>query len=411
MTVGKQLPASDQKIDHGSLPWDRSGSDETVLPECVRSLTHDLRTPLTALKSCLNLLLRGEAGDLTVDQQRFLSMAGRNIDRLDRMVEDILVSSRIRCPETALKRREVDLGPLLAENVRLHGVIAAERGVEVESSGIPNSFPAIVDPDRVVRILDNILGNALKFTPREGLVRIWLEEGAGSPRSLASRLARHFQLPLATFNLIVEVSGPGLCSAVQSRIFEPFIRGPEGGGPKRSGTGLGLSFTRGVAETHGGQVRLASLPGRGATVWLKLPRDPASDILLRSVDQLQEALFAGPRSAVQPLVGVIDLRQGETASGSVDPELETFLSQGAGGTPQGWELTAGLWVAAVMDPVNWNRRWTLHTARLGGGLEATRWEFLASDTRKTAQRPALAGNQEERRETMVNPAPSVPIII
>lgn len=370
------------------------------LPETVRSLTHDLRTPLTALKACLNLILREEAGAVTEDQRHFLSLAGRNIDRLDRMVGDILATASSECPKKVLRRREMDLGPILTESVRLHALIAAEKGLEVDASGIPASFTADVDSDLVVRILDNVLGNALKFTPSGGLVRVWLEEGSGAPRGLASRLARRFNLPLATFNLIVDDSGPGLSAAVQSRIFEPFNSG-RGSGDRSSG--LGLSITRQLAESHGGQVRLASLPGRGTTVWLKLPRNPLSDNLQQSVAQLEKAIFDSPQGVVRPLVGVLDLRDLNITGNDNLTDLKNFFCAPAGRSAQGWELAPGLWVSAVVDPVNWNRRWALYAARHGGGLEVSRWEFMGSE--KSAAR-----SNEEQSETMVNPAPSVPII-
>jgi hypothetical protein len=261
-----------------------------------------------------------------------------------------------------------------------------------------------VDPQLLLRILDNVLGNALKFTPSGGLVRIWLEPGTGTPRSLASRLARRFSLPLATFNLIVEDSGPGLSSAVQSRIFEPF--NPGSPHLAASGTGLGLSITSRLAALHGGRVRLASLPGRGTTVWLKLPRDRASDHLQRTVDRLQRALFddCGPGPA--PVAGVLDLRRAKGADALPGGSLDDFLGRSRGGEILGWESYPGLWVAAVTDPFNWNRRWALFAASRGGGLEATRWEFLEPGQRAAGTATGYYGNQ---RETMVNPEHDAPI--
>lgn len=402
--MGNQLPLSGQKIDPQQV-LDRS--DLADLPESVRSLTHDLRTPLTALQSCLQLLLRGDAGPLTADQKRFLNLADRNIDRLDRMVIGMLEDPRDTSPGITPGRPEVDLGSLLADAVGLHRMTATERGLELDGSGIPASFPAEVDPDLVTRILDNVLGNSLKFTPAGGLVRVWLEAGAGTPRSLAARIASHFSLPLATFNLIVEDSGPGLSPAVQSRIFEPFNPGTGIPGPRGPGSGLGLSITRQLAESHGGQVRLASLPGRGTTVWLKLPRDPRSENLQNAVDQLQETLYEGPISGIRPLVGVIDLRGIAGGPDKTDTSMDEFWETSTKAGLRGWKLVPGLWAAAVRDPVNLNRRWALHAAQHGGGLESTRWEFLALTEGKPL---AVGGTHKESPETIVNPVPSVPII-
>ncbi len=401
---GNKLPAvvrnNDQKISGPGLP--ASG-----LTEAVRSLAHDLRTPLASLQSCLDLVLNGEAGDLTTDQQRFLEMARRNIDRLDRMVEDMLTASRLPTGSVPTRRRKVDLGPILKESVRLHKVTAVSRGLEVDDTGLPENFPARVDPDLVVRMLDNVLGNALKYTGSGGRVRVWLESRTGYPRSLAGRLARYCGLPLADFNLIVEDNGPGLSPAVQSRIFEPFNRGQFPTGANSAGTGLGLSITRRLAESHGGQVRLISLPGRGTTVWLKLPRDPASELLQQTADRLAEALDRGSEHGVRPLVGVLDLRLGVGSASSARLNAEGFFGREPSGFTAAWEPVPGLWTTAVLDPVNWSRRWTLYAARMGGGLEATRWEYLAPGPGEDSTAAGLSGKQQE---TMVNPAPDGPNI-
>ncbi|MCK9996363.1 MAG: HAMP domain-containing histidine kinase [Candidatus Krumholzibacteria bacterium] len=387
---------NDQKIT-GSVTLDAG------LNEPVRSLAHDLGSPLTSMKSCLDLVLSGETGDLTADQRRFLGMAQRNIDRMDRMVQDMLTVSRMSKGPTPARRREVDLGPILRETVRLHKVTATSRDLDVDYTGLPESFPARVDPDLVVRMLDNVLGNALKYTGSGGMVRVWLESGPSYPPCLAGRLARHCSLPLANFNLIVEDNGPGLSPAVQSRIFEPFNRGSD---LNITGTGLGLSITRGLAQSHGGQVRLISLPGRGTTVWLKLPRDPATEHLQLRIDLLAEGLARGSEHGVKPLIGILDLRQGPGGEPLMNMEdVEGFFGREPSGFATAWEIAPGLWTTAVLDPVNWSRRWTLYAARVGGGLEVTRWEYLAGEP---GEDPTVAGKFGKQQETMVNPAPDGP---
>lgn len=385
----------DQKIPDQRL-------EPAGLPEIFRSLAHDLRTPLASLQSCLNLVLSGETGDLTPDQQRFLGLARRNIDRLDRMVEGLLTAGPCSSGMIPSKRSPVDLGPILTEAVGLHRLVATDRGIEIDDSGLPRSFAARVDSDLVVRMLDNVLGNALKFTPSGGLVRVWLEHRTGLARCLAGRLARHWDLSVDTFNLIVEDNGPGLSSRVQDRLFEPYNRGPSETGQKASGTGLGLSVTRRLAESHGGQIRLISLPGQGTTVWLKLPRDPAAERFHQTCGRFAEALNLGSKNGVRPLVGLLDLRP---ATGTGSARIEGFFGQEASGFARAWEPAPGLWAAAVLDPVNWSRRWTLFAAYRGGGLENTRWVYLPGQPPEDSTTMWL---DREQRETMVNSAPIGP---
>ncbi len=372
------------------------------MSEVFRSLAHDLRTPLASLQSCLNLVLSEETGDLTPDQKRFLRLARRNIDRLDRMVGGLLTTGPAHAEVFPAKRSQVDLGPILIDAVELHRVTAAARGIEVDDSGLPRSFPAQVDADLVVRMLDNVLGNALKFTPAGGMVRVWLEQRSGFRRSLAGRLARHWDLSVNTFNLIVDDNGPGLSPKVQDRLFEPFNRGPAAGGQEAAGTGLGLSVTRRLVESHGGQVRLISLPGQGTTVWLKLPRDPAAEHFHRTIGQLAEALAQGSKNGVRPLIGLLDMRSKAGSDSARTDSLEGFFGQEASGFAKAWEPAPGLWATAVLDPVNWSRRWTLYTARRGGGMEATRWVYLAV---QPGEDPTALGINRKPLETMFNSAP------
>ncbi len=396
------MPAAVKTIDQKA-----SGKGNPGLPESVRSLTHDLRTPLTSVKSSLNLILTGEAGEVTPDQRHFLGLAMRNIDRLDRMIQGMLTAARSRDEARTVICREVDLGPVLKDATELHRVTAAGRGLEIDESGLPESFLAQVDPDLVIRMLDNVLGNALKYTGSGGLVRVWLETGCARPRSLAGRLARHCGLSLATFNLIVEDNGPGLSASVQSRIFEPFNSGAANASAGIRGSGLGLSITRRLAESHGGTVRLISLPGRGTTVWIKLPRDVASGHFQRSVDQLEADWACRTENDVQPLLGVLDLRQG-TDGGPLGGSLaEDFFTCERAGGHRGWETAPGIWITTVMDPVNWSRRWTLYAARKGRGLEASRWEYLTFDN---PEERTVTRRFGEQRETMVNPADVRPMI-
>ena len=394
------MPADVRWIDQGNDPEAERAAGLNAapaafpggaLPEPIRSLTHDLRAPLAALQSCLNLVLSGAAGDLTPDQRHFLGLGRRNIDRLDRMVEEMLTAAREEAGPQPDKWSEVDLGPILKETVGLHRLTAARRGLVLDDDGLPADFPARVDADLVVRLLDNMLGNAVKFTGCAGRVRVWLEAAGDTPPGLAGRLARRWDLPLATFDLIVQDNGPGLAATLRD--------GPGGSSP--AGFGLGLSITRRLVASHGGHVRLTSGPEQGTTVRLHLPRDPGSRNILLAAHRLEGALARAAEHGAAPVIGVLDLRA-VTAGGAAPPgAAEEFFGPEMPGAPDRWQPAPGLWVCAVGDPVNWNRRWALYAARRGGGLEAVGWEFLAPGG---GEDPTAAAPFGKRSETMVNPA-------
>ena len=104
---------------------------------------------------------------------------------------------------------------------------------------------------------------------------------------------------------------------------------------------------------------------------------------------------------VQPLLGVLDLRQGPDGEPLGSSLAEEFFACERTGGARGWETAPGIWVTTVLDPVNWSRRWTLYAARKGRGLETSRWEYLTFDN---PEERTVTRRFGEQRETMVNPA-------
>ncbi|MFO7653815.1 MAG: HAMP domain-containing sensor histidine kinase [Candidatus Krumholzibacteriia bacterium] len=262
----------------------------------ISTLSHELRTPLTALKNGLDVVLRGDAGPLQPDQERFLGLARRNIERLDRLVSDLLDLTRAQAGRLTLHRHRLDVVPLLRDALEVFAPAARERDVSLELSA-PETFTAHVDPDKLHQILDNVVSNALKFTEAGGTVRVWLRERGGGVPPLAQRLADRFFLPLRTFAVVVEDTGVGMDSRLQDEVFQPFRRGGppvRGGAP---GAGLGLHITRGLVEAHGGHIELTSRPAVGTTVWIHLPRDPGSEQVLRATRGLLPPAVGDPGDA------------------------------------------------------------------------------------------------------------------
>jgi signal transduction histidine kinase len=344
-----------------------AGRPADDLAETVSTLSHELRTPLTSMKSSLNLVLAGEAGPLARDQARFLEMTLRNINRLERLVGDLLDVSRAGADAAPVQRREIDLAPVLREAVQMQEAAARTAGLELDASGLPASLPAHADPDRITQIVANVVGNSLKFTPAGGLVRIWSESRPQPDDGLAWRLAEAFFLPLHTFSLVVEDSGIGMTPAEIDRVFEPWYRGRHDGADGRPGSGLGLHITRGLVEAHGGRIRLASTPGRGTTVWIRLPRDPASEALLRAAHRLRQA--AGPAADVAVLDGRPDR--------PVTEAVTAFLAadeRRAGIRPVA--LAWGLVACVVGSRSDWQEAWDAFGAARPDADALPAWRFL-----------------------------------
>jgi len=371
--LGPALPAGNAHV----VSLDRTtGADSgrESLAETVSTLSHELRTPLTSMKSSLDLVLAGEAGTVSDDQSHFLGMTLRNINRLERLVSDLLDVSRREEGQPTRAQQETDLGPVLREAVQMQATAAAQAGLELDSSALPPTLAAHIDPDKMVQILANIVGNAIKYTPAGGLVRVGVESRIrhqpDTEPGLAYRFAKHLGLPLRTFCLVVADSGPGLSRTDQERIFEPWYRvsrDETGGVP---GAGLGLSITRALVESHGGWIRMDSEPGSGTTVRVDLPRDPASEKLLLAARRLQSLLTKDP---ARELV-VLDGRDSEyTQSWPLAEMVTEFQRQRPDLTDQtAISLADNVMVVVVDEEMIWGEAWR-EFAMGRGQVDPPRW--------------------------------------
>lgn len=215
--------------------------------EMTRMMVHDLRGPICGVMGALELL--GGAPGLDDGSRRFLDAAERNTRRQLKLVEGILEIARLEEGALPVQREEVALAGLVEEVLQTVMPAAQARGL-VLLSEVPETLPrAFADPGLVARILENLLGNALKFS----------QPGVGPIRVSAL-------LDGTTVELLVHDSGPGVEERIRPRIFEKFVVGSHTG----RGSGLGLAFCRLAVEAQGGRIRLEH-PGPGAVFAFSLP--------------------------------------------------------------------------------------------------------------------------------------------
>lgn len=384
---GSPPPQVRQPFDGRTVRLPAPAQEVRVSSESLRNLAHELRSPLTALKSSLQLVADGQAGPLTPDQGRFLSLALRNLERLDRMTTDLLDRERSRNGGTGLQTSAVDLGRVLRDGVRMHAVAAEQAGLDFDLSGLPDSYAAELDTDRLLQIVDNLLSNAVKFTSAPGLVRVWMDRGATPVAGLAGELADHCGLSLEQFILVVEDSGRGIAPERQARLFEAFSRVHDEDRLRIPGSGLGLHIVRDLVAAMGGVLSLASRPGQGTTVWLRLPRNEETRRMVAAVQGLETraAAWAPDQSALQ--VAVLDLR--DLAPDASPAELNGFLAsmvQRRAGLAD--EVFPGLYLALIGQTREWSRAWSRFGFRLESGVARRSWETLGQ--RRAISRPQTA---------------------
>ena len=220
--------------------------------EFVALVSHELRTPLTSIRGYLELVLDGEAGEVTDDQRQFLGVVERNANRLLDLVGDLLFLAQIEAGKLSLEFGAVDLSAVAAESVETARPLAEEKEITLTLATSP--LPLLAgDRARLGQLLDNLVSNAVKFTPRGGRVDV---------RVSASRESAILE---------VRDTGMGISADEQEHVFERFFRTSRATEQAIQGTGLGLAISKGIVHAHGGRITLASNEDEGATFRVAIP--------------------------------------------------------------------------------------------------------------------------------------------
>ena len=221
-----------------------------------RMLVHDLRSPLTGVMGALSLLA-DDAGNLSLETRRRLAGNGaRSANTLNVMITEVLDVAKLQAGRLVLRPKAVAPITLLLDAVERARPTAERQGKHIAALGSGALPDVLAERDKIERVLDNLIGNALKYTDRGGHITL-------SARAIEGAA-----------ELSVADDGPGIPAEALERIFEPF--GQVGGAGQRAGTGLGLTSCRLFVEAHGGAIRVESDGVRGTTFHFSLPASPAS---------------------------------------------------------------------------------------------------------------------------------------
>jgi signal transduction histidine kinase len=221
--------------------------------EFVHTVSHELRTPLTAISGTLELLEGGLGGPLEPRAHKMVNIAWRNSLRLTRLVTDILDVGKIEAGQMPFDKVRQPLGPLLDQAVAEAEDLASKSQIEIIKQVEEAEIESVVDGDRLLQVLANLLSNALKFSP------------AGTP--VVVSLKRHRQ----GLRISVADRGPGIPDHFKSRMFEKFAQVSAPNGRAHPGTGLGLAITRHIVCQHGGRITYENNIEAGTTFHVDLP--------------------------------------------------------------------------------------------------------------------------------------------
>jgi PAS domain S-box-containing protein len=238
-----RLSAAREAVESESLAKDRF----------LAALAHELRGPLNVIMGWSEFLL-AQSAELEPRARKAIEAIDRNAKLQRRLIEDMLDVARISSGKLRLNQVPLDLGELLFVTGAAMARAAQEKGVALELN-VAHTAIVRCDAQRIEQMLQNLVGNAIKFTPEGGKVKLFLEAAAGVAR------------------IVVSDDGRGIEPTLLSLIFQPFRQGlPQNADQRDSGLGLGLAITKQIATLHGGQVRVHSEGlGHGATFVVELP--------------------------------------------------------------------------------------------------------------------------------------------
>jgi signal transduction histidine kinase len=234
--------------------------------EFVRNISHELRTPMTSIRESLALIYDGSLGAILPEQQKYLNLSIQNIDRLKRMIDDLLDIAKLEAKKLELYRQWIDIVPLLQKITSTFGPHARSKGLKLKLKLDFKSCNMYLDADRITQIFYNLLNNAFKFTDQGEIV------------IHASQTNDH---------LICSVSdtGRGMAPEDTEVIFDKFKQLSNSGCSTMNGTGLGLAITKELIELHGGSIRVKSERNQGTCFIFTLPKESLENCFCHEIDK------------------------------------------------------------------------------------------------------------------------------
>jgi two-component system sensor histidine kinase GlrK len=207
----------------------------------LRHVSHELKTPLTALREGSELLADGAAGPVTAAQREIVAILQSNSTQLQRLIEDLLNYQQAVALEGQLATARADLAGVARAVIETHKLDAARRSVKIALHALPAM--ALVEEEKIRVVIDNLVSNAIKFSPDGGTVRVVVRPDDA--------------------DVVIEVAdqGPGVAPADRDKIFDWFFQGARPAGGRVKGSGLGLAIARELAEAHGGTIEVGDGPG------------------------------------------------------------------------------------------------------------------------------------------------------
>ena len=219
----------------------------------VANVSHELRTPLVAMQKSIALILEKTTGPLTSEQEQFLTITERNLKRLSFLINDLLDLSKLEAGKLELKREVISIEDVISDSVATLSTWAKTKSLTLEKK-IEKGLPQVnIDPNRIIQVLNNLIGNAIKFSPGNSTITV----GAS--------------LVQGEMQVSVKDQGIGIAPENLNKVFDKFYQVGERVATDIGGTGIGLSISKEIVQLHAGKIWVESDKGQGAIFNFSLP--------------------------------------------------------------------------------------------------------------------------------------------
>ncbi len=233
--------------------------------DLVSMVSHELRTPLATIKEFTAILSDQIAGPVTQAQQESLGIIRANIDRLARIIGDLLDMAKIEAGRVILNKGYTEVVAMVDHVVQSLQPLAKSKQLTLDVAIPPLAHGVFADPDKLTQVLLNLIGNAIKFTPPAGRVAIRIEEHQSE------------------IEFSISDTGVGISADDLPKLFEKFQQFRRAAGEGSQGTGLGLAISKRLVELHGGRIWAASQEGKGSTFFFTIPVYDAEDVFRQTL--------------------------------------------------------------------------------------------------------------------------------
>ncbi|MBN2104804.1 response regulator [bacterium] len=234
--------------------------------EFVSNVSHELRTPLTSMRESISQVYDGILGDVNENQQKYLSICIKNIDRLRKIVNELLDISKMEAGKIQLQKCKDDLVEIVRSSSEVFMPVLKKRELDFEISVPEKVFHVFVDRDRIVQVMNNLLGNATKFTLK-GKIQVAMTKENGS------------------YSCSVSDTGEGISKEELPLIFDKFKEFEKSTRPGETGSGLGLAISKKIVELHRGTIKADSETGKGSIFTFALPQYSSSLVVQDFIDE------------------------------------------------------------------------------------------------------------------------------